>query len=258
MEYLGVSTVEFERFALILMRVGAMLFSAPLIGSPIVPSAVKVSLAAAVSLTLLPTVGTTVLLKEVSLYHLAGLALGEVMLGLAVGLLARLFLAAMELGAEAVGFQMGFGIATAVDPSTQVHTALLAQFQSAVTALIFLATDAHYYFFRAISESFGRVSLMEFQLNEDLYLIFLRVTREVFIIAVQFAAPATVVLLLTSLALGIVARTVPQMNIFIVGISVQIAVGFGVLFFSLSMMGLLYGQVFAAMGGSILRLVRSF
>ena len=258
MEYLGVSTVEFERFALILMRVGAMLFSAPLIGSPIVPSAVKVSLAAAVSLTLLPTVGTTVLLSEVSFYQLAGLALGEVMLGLAVGTLARLFLAAMELGAEAVGFQMGFGIATAVDPSTQVHTALLAQFQSAVTALIFLATDAHYYFFRAISDSFGRVPLMGFHANHDLFTLFLRVSREVFVIAIQFAAPATVVLLLTSLALGIVARTVPQMNIFIVGISVQIAVGFGVLFFSLSMMGLLYGQVFTAMGGSVLRLVRSF
>lgn len=258
MEYLGVGTVEFERFALIMVRVGSMLFSAPLIGSPAVPPAVKVSLAAAVSLALFPTVGATVLLKEVPFYQLAGLALGELMLGLAVGLLARLFLAAMEMGAEAVGFQMGFGIATTVDPSTQAHTALLAQFQSAFTALVFLAVDAHYYFLRAISDSFGRVSLMGFHPSEDLYLLFLRVSREVFIIAVQFAAPATVVLLLTSLALGIVARTVPQMNIFIVGISVQIAVGFGVLFFSVSMMGLLYGQVFAAMGGSILRLVRSF
>ncbi|MBI3128958.1 MAG: flagellar biosynthetic protein FliR [Candidatus Tectomicrobia bacterium] len=258
MEYLNVTTIEFERFILILVRVGSMLFSAPVIGSPIVPSAVKVAAAAAVSMALFPTVGATMLLKEMPFYELAGLALGEVMLGLAAGLLARLFLAAMEVGAEAIGFQMGFGIATSVDPTTQAHTALLSQFQSAITALIFLATDAHYYFFRAISDSFGRIPLMGFHANRDFYLLFLQVSRDIFIVAVQFAAPATVVLLLTSLALGIVARTVPQMNIFIVGISVQVAVGFGALFVSLSMMGLLYGQVFTAMGGSLLRLVRSF
>ncbi|MEK6709942.1 MAG: flagellar biosynthetic protein FliR [Nitrospinota bacterium] len=258
MEFAGVDTVQFERFALILLRVGSMLFSAPLIGSPVVPPAVRVGLAAAVSLALLPTVGATVLLKEVSFYQLAGLAAGEVMLGLAVGTLARLFLAAVELGAEAVGFQMGFGIATAVDPSTQIHTALLAQFQSAVTALLFLASDAHYHIFRAIADSFGRVSLMGIHPSHDLYVLFLRVSRDVFVIAVQFAAPPTAVLLLTSLALGIVARTVPQMNIFIVGISVQVAVGLGVLLLSVSMMGVLYGQIFAAMGESVMRLVRSF
>jgi flagellar biosynthetic protein FliR len=255
---MNVGTVEFERFVLILTRVGSMLFSAPVIGSPIVPPAVKVSVAAAVAMALFPTVGATILLKEVPFYQLAGLALGEAMLGLAVGLLARMFLAAMEVGAETIGFQMGFGIATTVDPSTQAHTALLAQFQSAITALIFLATDTHYFFFRAIADSFGRIPLMGFHANRDLYLLFLQVSRDIFIVAIQFAAPATVVLLLTSLALGIVARTVPQMNIFIVGISVQVAVGFGVIFFSLSMMGLLYAQVFTAMGGSIFRLVRSF
>ncbi len=258
MEFLPITTVDFERFVLILVRVSSILFSAPLLGSTVVPPFVKVGFSAAVSLALFPAAAPTVLLKEVPLYELAGLALGEVMLGVTIGLLARLFVAAIDLGAEIVGFQMGFGIVTAVDPTTQAHTALLAQFQSAITALMILATDAHHFFFRAIADSFGRISLMGFSPNLDLWNLFLRTSREMFVIAMKFAAPATVVLLLTSIALGIVARTVPQMNIFIVGISLQIVVGFTVFFLSVSMLGLLYGQILTEMGGTLLRLVRVF
>jgi flagellar biosynthetic protein FliR len=202
-------------------------------------------------------VGPGALVSEVPFYDLASLALGEVMLGLSMGLLARLFVAAADMGAEVMGFQMGFGIVTAIDPNTQGHTALLSQMQGITTALMIVVTNAHYFFLRAIAESFKRIPLMGFEANENLWAIFMETSKNIFILALKFAGPVIVVLLLTTVALGIVARTVPQMNIFIVGLSLQIAVGLGILALAAPMFGVLYGQMLTDMGGTVFRLVRA-
>ncbi|MFC1491122.1 flagellar biosynthetic protein FliR [Nitrospinota bacterium] len=202
--------------------------------------------------------GGGLLISEIPVYELAALALNEVLLGVALGLLARMFIAAIDMGAEVMGFQMGFGIVTAIDPSTQGHTSLLSQLQGVVTALMILATNAHYFFFRALRESFERIPPLGFSPTANLWALFLETTRHSFVLALKFAAPTMVVLMLTSVALGIVARTVPQMNIFIVGLSMQIIVGFTVLVLSTSMLGLLYGQTLMDMGAVMSRFLRAF
>jgi flagellar biosynthetic protein FliR len=258
MDYVNVSTVEFERFVLVLLRVGALLMSAPLFSASAVPKMVKVGLSVAVSLALLPVVGPGMLISEIPMLQLAALGTSEVLLGVSMGLLARLFIAAVDMGAEIMGFQMGFGIVTAIDPSTRGSTALLSQFQGVITALIILATDTHHIIFRAIRESFTRIPLMGFSPTGNLWAIFIETSSKVFTLALKFAAPTMVVLMLTSVALGIVARTVPQMNVFIVGMSVQIVVGFVVLLFSASMIGILYAQTLTDMATTMIRFTRAF
>ncbi len=258
MDFGSVTTVDFERFVLILLRVSSLLLTAPLFSASAVPTVVKISLSVGVSLSLFHIVGTGILISEVPFYDLAMLALSEVLLGLSMGLLARFFVAAIDMGAEVMGFQMGFGIVTAIDPTTQGHTALLSQFQGVTTALMILSTNAHYFFFRAIAESFKRIPLAGFTPNANLWAIFLEVTKSIFVLALKFAAPVVAVLMLTSIALGIVARTVPQMNIFIVGLSLQIFVGLAILALSAPMFGVLYGQVLTDMGGAVFRFVRAF
>ncbi len=258
MDFGNITTVDFERFILVLLRVGSLLLAAPLFSASSVPSVVKIGLAVGVSLALFHAAGVGVLITEVPIYDLMLLALGEVLLGLSMGLLARFFVAAADMGAEVMGFQMGFGIVTAIDPNTQGHTALLSQFQGVTTALMILVTDTHYFFFRAIAESFKRIPLMGFAANANLWAIFLETTRNIFVLALKFAAPVVAVLMLTTIALGIVARTVPQMNIFIVGLSLQIFVGFAILALAAPMVGVLYGQLLTDMGGTIFRFVRAF
>lgn len=258
MDYANITSVEFERYVLILMRVGSILMSAPLFSATAVPKMIKVGLAATVSLALLPVVGPGMLLSEIPILQLAALGANEVLLGVSMGLLARLFIAAVDMGAEVMGFQMGFGIVTAIDPSTRGSTALLSQFQGVMTALMILATDSHHIVFRAIVESFKRIPLMGFSPTGNLWSIFIETSGAVFTLALKFAAPTMVVLMLTSVALGIVARTVPQMNVFIVGMSVQIVVGFVVLLFSASMIGILYAQTLTDMASAMIRFTRAF
>lgn len=254
----NITPADFERFVLILLRVSSLLLAAPLFSASAMPTVVKIGLSVGVSLSMFHVVGPGVLVSQIPFYDLAMLGVSEVLLGLSMGLLARLFVAAADMGAEVMGFQMGFGIVTAVDPSTQAHTALLSQFQGVATALMILATNAHYFFFRAIAESFKRIPLMGFSPTENLWTIFLETSKSLFVLAFKFAAPIVAVLLLTSIALGIVARTVPQMNIFIVGLSLQIAVGFAILVLSIPIFGVLYTQTLSEMGGTVFRFVRSF
>lgn len=258
MDFTNISTLEFERFVLILVRVSSLLLSAPLFSAPAVPTIVKIGLSVAVSLAFFPIAGSGFVASEIPFYDLAFLALGEVFLGLSMGILTRFFVVAADMGAEVMGFQMGFGVVTAIDPNTQGHTALLSQLQGVTTALMILMTNTHYFFFQAIAESFKRIPLMGFYPSPDLWAIFMVTTKEVFVLALKFAAPVVAVLMLSSIALGIVARTVPQMNIFIVGLSLQIFIGLSILALSLPMLGVLYSQVLADIGGSMFRFVRAF
>lgn len=258
MEYVNVSTIEFERFVLILLRVGAILMSAPLFSASAVPKTVKVCLSVGVSFAMLPVVGPGMLLSEIPVHKLVALGVNEILLGVSLGILARLFIAAVDMAAEVMGFQMGFGVVTAIDPTTRGSISLLSQFQSVITALMILGTNAHHFIFRAIAESFKRIPLMGFSPTTNLWALFIETSRNVFVLALKFAAPTMVVLMLTSVALGIVARTVPQMNIFIVGLSLQIIVGFAVLLLSVSMYGILYGHALTDMGAVILRFTRAF
>ncbi len=258
MEFLPISTAEFERYVLVLVRVGSVLVSMPVLGSSVIPPQVKAGMAAVISFAMFPLVPETALITEIPLYSLAAIGLGELMLGLSMGLLARLFVVAIDMGAEVIGFQMGYGIVTAVDPTTRAQSSILSMFQGIITVLIILATNAHHFFLQALAESFERIPMNGFRVNQTLWNLFLDASSQIFIIALKFAAPTMVVLMLTSVALGIVARTVPQMNIFIVGLSVQIMIGFTILFLSVPMLGVSYAQSMTRMGNLLANLVRAF
>ena len=205
-----------------------------------------------------PAVAPNAILTEMPLFDLFFLGTGELMLGLSMGLMARLFLIAVDLGAEVMGFQMGFGIVTAIDPSTQASTAILSQLYGAFMVLMLLVANGHHYFFIAITESFRTIPLMGFSPNSNLFTLFMDSSKQIFVVALKFAAPVMVVLLLTSVALGIVARTVPQMNIFMVGMSLKIFIGFSVMLFSASMMGLIFEQQVIRMGEMLFRFAGAF
>lgn len=258
MEFVPVSMLDFERYILVLARVVSIFVTMPFLGSVTIPIQVKIGVAAAISLAMFPVAAPDTITTALSFYQLSAVALGELMIGLSMGLLARLFLVAIDLGSEAIGFQMGYGIVTAVDPSTQAQSSLISQFQGVIAVLMILATNTHHFFFLALGESFRRIPLMGFGPTNDLWNLFLETSGQIFVLALKFAAPTMVVLMLTNVALGIVARTVPQMNIFMVGLTVQIVMGFTILFVSVSMMGLAYKQTMFQMGTMLFRFVRAF
>jgi len=153
----------------------------------------------------------------------------ESALGVLLGLVAQFIFAGVQLGGQLAGIQMGFGIANLIDPQSHAQVTIIAQWQQLMTLLAFLVLDAHHLLIRALLESFrtappGAVGLAAAGVGRAVEL-----AGSLFVLGARIAAPVLIVLLLTNGALGVLARTIPQLNVFVVGFPVNVGVGLLVL-----------------------------
>jgi flagellar biosynthesis protein FliR len=238
-------------FFFVLVRVASILFVLPFLESRNVPTMVKVGLAVSVSVLLLPQLDVTAPSLDTSPVTLA-LGIGaEVAIGLIIGLIVQLLFAGVQLAGQIAGFQMGLAIANVVDPASSLQIPLLSQFLNLFAFMIFLSLNIHYYFIKALVDGFVILPFWSAQFNGNLYELMMETAAKAFIIGIQIGAPVMVALMLTSVALGLVARTVPQMQIFIVAMPVKIILGLIFLGFSLPYCMSFLHKAFIGLGKTI-------
>lgn len=255
MTLLNLPLSEIQGAVLVFVRISAILFTAPLFSSRNLPHHLKVGLALMLAYIVIPLVnGEDGAHASVPLLG-AALA-GEILIGVIIGFTARLLFAAVQLAGQLVGFQMGFGIVNVIDPQTSVEVSIIAQFQNIITLLIFLVLDAHHLFILALAKSFELVPPLTFSFTNPLMEALIALSRDMFVVAAKVAAPVIAVLLFTSVALGLVARTVPQMNIFIVGFPLKLAIGLLGVGLSLPLLTTFLRGLFEGMGKDIIVLMK--
>jgi flagellar biosynthetic protein FliR len=220
------SAEHMEAFILVLLRVTSIVVTIPVISDTAVPARIKAALSIIITLIVFPVVLSSIPKAEnyqplVLMYRMAG----EVMIGLVIGFAARLIFTAIQLAGDMVGFQMGLSIANVIDPMTSEQVSTITEFQYLIGMLVFLAVDAHHIFFRAIVQSYSILNPLTFHFSGQLMQVIFDLSREMFVVSVKLVAPIMAVMLFINIGLGIVARTVPQLNVFIVGMPLQIAVG---------------------------------
>ena len=179
------------------------------------------------------------------------------LIGILIGLAVRTLFAGFQMAGQMAGYQMGMAIANVMDPATSAQVPLLATLYNLLAILIFLSINAHIFLLRAMVESFQIVPLFEFEVNQAVMQHMIRLLGNMFIIALKIGAPVIVALLLTSAALGLVARTIPQMNIFIVAMPLKIAIGLLFLALSLPYMSAFLTGAFDTIGRSVLVLMKA-
>jgi flagellar biosynthetic protein FliR len=220
------SSEHVEAFILVFLRVGAIIITIPVISDTSVPLRIKAALTILISLIIFPLVLPKI--PELANYQVLILMYrmaGEVMIGVIIGFSARFVFAGIQMAGEMIGFQMGLSMANVIDPMTNQQVSTIAELQYLMAMLVFLIVDAHHIFFSAIIQSYSIVSPLTFHFSGQLMQSIFEFSQEMFVIAVKLGAPLMAVMLFTNVGLGIIARTVPQMNIFIVGFPLQIAVG---------------------------------
>lgn len=220
------SAGHLEAFILVLLRVSAVIVTIPVISDASVPVRLKGALSILITLIIFPLVLPQI--PPAANYHVLVLMYrmaGEVMIGLIIGYAARLILAGVQMAGDMIGFQMGLSIANIIDPMTSEQVSIITELQYLVAMLVFLAVDAHHIFFSAIIQSYSVLNPLAFHFSAPLMQVILSYSKDMFVVAVKLAAPLMAVMLFTNVGLGIVARTVPQINIFIVGMPLQIAIG---------------------------------
>ena len=255
MTLLNLSLPMVQAAVLIFTRVGAILLTAPLFSSGSIPIHVKIGLSFMLAVIVFPLVSV----NDILVLPLASLGIamaGEVLIGVIIGFTARLLFAAVQLAGQLVGFQMGFGIVNVIDPQTSAQVSIIAQFENIITLLIFMAVNAHHWFIMAIAKSFEVVPLLAFSFTNSLMEALVRLSCDMFVVAAKVAAPIIAILLFTSVALGLLARTVPQMNIFIVGFPLKLAIGLLAVGLTLPLLSTMLRNLFQGLGEDIFVLMR--
>jgi flagellar biosynthesis protein FliR len=223
-------------FALLLVfaRVGSTIMLLPGFGEVFVSARIRLLLALAISIVIAPVVIDTLpRLPEapVAVLMLVG---GEVAIGLFLGGLARLLISALHMAGVIIGFQASLGNATLFDPSTAQQGSTLGAFFNVVGVILIFAADLHYLMLRAVADSYSLFVPGAALPVGDFSEIAARTMATSFTLAMQIAAPLIVVGLVFYLGLGLLARLMPQVQVFFIAIPLQIMLAFIVLALTLS------------------------
>lgn len=226
MNLFGLSVPEIQKFILIFVRLATILVITPFYGERGAPAILKLGLALLLTIAVSPMVAANDISSELNSLLGFGTALIQSLIaGLFIGFVPLLLFAGVQLGGELSGFQMGFGITSVLDPLSQIRMSLIAQFDYIFAFLIFISLNGHLYLLQGIVYSFQVVPLIGTSFPESLGESFIVLSKELFIIGLKIAAPIMVAIIVTNVGLGILGRTMPQMNIFIVGFPLQIGIG---------------------------------
>lgn len=208
-------------FFLVLCRVAGVLAVAPLLGSERLPARMKAALGLAVAFVLMPAAGARA--QAAGAPALALLAAGELVVGLAIGFGARLVFAAVNAAGELADLQAGFGFAGILSPQSGEHASIIGQLQMALAWLIFLGANGHHVVLHGLGASLAAVPLGADVAGCGPALV--EATGAVMAAAVRVAAPVVGAVLLADLALGLLTRAAPQMNLIAVGFPIKLAIG---------------------------------
>ncbi len=214
-----------DSFLLILGRLSGLFISAPIFSSKQIPVIVKALLLAVLAATLACFVPVQYGVQVQNLGQFTAAMVAEIIVGYIIGFAVYVLLAAIQLAGQVMDMQMGFAIVNVVDPQSGAQIPLMGNLTQILALLMYLAVDGHHYLLQAIVHSYKVIPVLGLNLSGEFYQIIVDISVYMFVIAVKIAAPILVVTMTTDIAMGFVARTVPQMNVFIVGLPLKIIVG---------------------------------
>ena len=224
-----INTTKILLIALMFIRVGGVIYALPIFGEEQVPVRVKILLGGALTFALYPIVFETWSAGQfASLNHIENFILliaRELFIGLTLGYVAKLMIDGILMASNLVGFQMGFGTAQLFLPTADDKVTSFMALNHILIIMIFLALNYHHIYIQAIYESFKVIPLGLAWPKARFFEFIVPLSASMFVSAIQLAAPIVVALLFSTMALGLIARTVPQVNVFIVSFPVNFYLG---------------------------------
>ena len=207
-----------------MLRMTGLLTLSPIFGRQNIPTLSRMGLAFFLSVLLMGTVRVVPDL-QLSLLQLLYHALFELAIGMMVGVVFRMFLSVLFVGGDVIDTQMGISMSKSFDPSSNMSISTTANLLNAMFYLLFFLTNSHHTFFRMAAQTFNILPLGGTQLNPNAFYYIAELMSTIFILAIKLSMPIVIIELIVTMAVGIIMRVVPQINIFAVNIQFKLAVG---------------------------------
>jgi len=214
-----------------LTRILGVIAAAPIFSHTAIPNQVKLGLGIMLTLIIVPTLAP---MPHFEIFSFQGLLIlvQQLVIGLAIGFSMRLVFSAVELAGQLVGMSMGLGFASFYDPQSQGQSTAVNQFLVLIAMLIFLSLDGHLLIITAVANSFETMPIAVGGSGINPLKIAMW-GETIFSSGLMLALPAVTALLITNMALGILTKTAPQLNLFGIGFPVTLSIGLVVLALSL-------------------------
>ncbi|HEY0909790.1 MAG TPA: flagellar biosynthetic protein FliR [Bradyrhizobium sp.] len=224
-------------FMLVFARIGSMVMLLPGLGESNIPVRIKLGIALLLALIILPLHRNAYRIDLQSINPLLIMMIHEIVVGIVLGATARVTLSALQVGGSVIAQQMGLGFVTSVDPTQGQQGVLIGNFLTMLGVTLLFATDSHYLVIAALNDSYNIFAPGDLTPSGDIAALATRAFAAAFKIGMQLSAPFLVFGLVFNVGLGVLARLMPQMQVYFVGVPLSILAGF--LIFSLVLVAMM-------------------
>lgn len=227
----GLETVidQIDVFILILVRTTSFFLLSPIFSRRSIPSVLKIGFSMLIAVMITSTMSITIDNNYEHILSYAILILSEFMVGLIIGYVSYIAFMGLYIAGQVIDMQIGFGMVNVMDPQSNIQIPVTANLFNILAILLFLSINGHHMLISAIFYSYKVLPIGSLSIGGKLINEMVRMFTDSFVIGFKIAAPIIAVILLINIALGILARTVPQMNVFVVGMPLKIFVGLMIL-----------------------------
>jgi flagellar biosynthetic protein FliR len=222
---LGPFVGRLDLFLLVIVRMTSLFVISPIFGRQNLPTAFKIGFAVMCSIILVNVIQLPDLAYANNIILFAILVVKEFAVGLIIGFISYLIFTAIYLAGQIIDTQIGFGIVNVLDPISNIQIPITANLYYILTTLFFLMINGHHMIISALFKSFEIIPPGQEAFQNVMVAHLVKVMLEVFTIAIKLSTPVIIAILLSDVVLGIISRSMPEMNIFVVGMPLKIAVG---------------------------------
>jgi len=252
----GILVQGIEVFLLIFIRMTGLFVIAPIFSRTNIPRYVKIGFSFMLALILVNTISNQNI-NISNIYEFAALVFREFIVGITLGYVSYAIFTAIYVAGELIDMQMGFGVVNVIDPISNIQVSISSTFYFILCMLIFLLCKGHYVLIRALFRSYEYIPLGQAVFNTGLQDRIVEVFGGVFLIAFKIAAPILAAILITDVALGVISKTVPQLNVFVVGMPLKIFLGLSVLVLTMPLFISIVETLIRGMDSEMLNFLKS-
>jgi flagellar biosynthesis protein FliR len=215
----------FDSFLLVFVRMTGLFVIAPIFGRRNVPAYLKIGFAFFLAIILVNNVTLQKTEDFDNIYGFILLVFREFMVGITLGYISYLVFTAIYIAGQFIDTQIGFSMVNVLDPVSNIQVPITSNFFFIISMLVYLMLNGHHALIKALFDSYNLVPLGGAVFNNHLLNDLIRIFSDTFVIGFKISAPVITAILLTDIALGVISRSVPQLNVFVVGMPLKIILG---------------------------------
>lgn len=227
----------FDAFLLVFVRMTGLFVIAPIFGRRNIPAYFKIGFSLLLALIMMNTLPQVKLDYYDNIYAFTLLVFKEFIMGITLGYVSYLVFTAVYMAGQIIDMQIGFGMVNVLDPVSNIQVPLTSNFYFIICMLVFLDFNGHHALIRSLFESYTLVPIGSAGFSTNLMNELLRAFGNIFVIGFKISAPIIAAILITDITLGVISKTVPQLNFFVVGMPLKIIIGLLVMVLTMRMFG---------------------